>query len=224
MIDNTYLIVRPQPGGMYRVSFRTNMNPGNTEIVVGPDRPIPGGMTSAWLSLRAEVSNEESAEHDARFDEAFVTGQPSEDLNENFGGTAVGIQVPTGFDAQQVATGLTAPTAIEFAPDGDMFITERRGTVKVRDASTGLINQVLDISGDVNAPAFVDQGLLGFALDPDFVGNGGVNDYGYFSYTQRQAVGVIRSVARVERIKWNGTAFTTRDGARWGRRRRSRHR
>ena len=29
VIDNTYLIVRPQPGGMYRVSFRTNMNPGN---------------------------------------------------------------------------------------------------------------------------------------------------------------------------------------------------
>ena len=57
-----------------------------------------------------------------------MTGQPSEDLNENFGGTAVGIQVPTGFDAQQVATGLTAPTAIEFAPNGDMFITERGGT------------------------------------------------------------------------------------------------
>ena len=74
-----------------------------------------------------------------------------------------------------------------------------------------MINQVLDISDDVNAPAFVDQGLLGFALDPDFVGDGGENDYGYFSYTQRQAVGVIRSVARVERIKWNGTAFTTRD-------------
>ena len=128
VIDNTYLIVRPQPGGMYRVSFRTNMNPGNEEIDVGPDRPIPGGMTSAWLSLRAEVSNEESAEHDARFDEAFVTGQPSEDLNENFGGTAVGIQVPTGFDATQVATGLTAPTAIEFAPNGDMFIAERGGT------------------------------------------------------------------------------------------------
>ena len=37
VIDNTYLIVRPQPGGMYRVSFRTNMNPGNAEIVAGPD-------------------------------------------------------------------------------------------------------------------------------------------------------------------------------------------
>ena len=38
----------------------------------------------------------------------------------------------------------------------------------------GAISQVLDISGDVNAPVFVDQGLLGFALDPGFVGDGGV--------------------------------------------------
>ena len=41
-----------------------------------------------------------------------MTSQPDgADLEEEFGGTAVNIQVPTGFDAQAVATGLTAPTA-----------------------------------------------------------------------------------------------------------------
>jgi glucose/arabinose dehydrogenase len=138
-----------------------------------------------------------------------VTGQPEGDFDENFGGTAVNIQVPTGFDAQAVATGLTAPTAIEFTGNGTMFIAERRGTVQMRNPSTGALTQVLDISGSVNAPVFVDQGLLGFALDPEFDGNGGSNDYGYFSYTVKQGPGVTRTVARVERIKWTGSAFDT---------------
>ena len=131
-IDNTYLTVQPQAGGKYEVRFKTNMNPGDTDLVVVSGRDVPGGMTSGWLSLRAEVSNAETAEHDARFDEVFVTSQPDgADLEEEFGGTAVNIQVPTGFDAQAVATGLTAPTAVEFTGDGTMFIAERRGgTVK----------------------------------------------------------------------------------------------
>ena len=120
VIDNTYLTVQPQAGGTYEVRFKTNMNPGNTDIVVDTGRAVPVGLTSGWLSLRAEVSNAETAEHDARFDEVFVTSQPDgADVEEEFGGTALDIQVPTGFDAQPVATGLTAPTAIEFTDDGD---------------------------------------------------------------------------------------------------------
>ncbi len=171
VIDNTYLTVQPQAGGTYEVRFKTNMNPGNTDIVVDTGRAVPVGLTSGWLSLRAEVSNAETAEHDARFDEVFVTSQPDgADVEEEFGGTALNIQVPAGFDAQPVATGLTAPTAIEFTDDGTMFIAERRGTVKMRTPG-GAISQVLDISGDVNAPVFVDQGLLGFVLDPGFDGD-----------------------------------------------------
>ena len=213
VVDNTYLTIQPLAGGKYEARFKTNVNPDETDIVVTPPggREIPGGMTSAWLSLRSEVSNEEAAEHDARFDEVFATGQPGGDFDEAFGGTAVNIQVPTGFDAQAVVTGLTAPTAIEFTADGTMFITERRGTVQMRTPA-GVISQVLDIQGDVNAPAFVDQGLLGFALEPGFdpSASGG---YGYFSYTQRQPLEAIRTVSRVERIQWDGSAFdpATRD-------------
>lgn len=204
VIDNTYLVVQPLPGGTYEVRFKTNMNPGDADIVVFSGRDIPGGMTSGWLSLRAEVSSEEAAEHDARFDEVFVTGQPAQNLDEQFGGTALNIQVPAGFDAQPVATGLTAPTAVEFAPNGDMYISERRGTVKRRDAGTGTISQVLDISPSVNAPVFVDQGLLGFALDPGFDGDGDSDDYAYLSYTVAQGPGVTRTVARVERVRFDG--------------------
>jgi glucose/arabinose dehydrogenase len=74
-------------------------------------------------------------------------------------------------------------------------------------APGGAISEVLDMSGDVNAPVFVDQGLLGFALEPGFDGSPG--DYGYFSYTQELVPdeSVTRTVSRVERIEWDGTKF-----------------
>jgi glucose/arabinose dehydrogenase len=207
VVDNTYLVVQPLAGGKYEARFKTNVNPGGTDIVIATGRDVPSGMASAWLSLRNEVSSEEAAEHDARFDEVFVTGQTQGELDESFGGVALNIQVPTGFDAQPVATGLTAPTAIEFAPGGDMFIAERQGVVKVRDAGTGAIGQVLDIRASVNAPVFVDQGLLGFALDPGFDGDGDADDFAYLSYTQQQPNDATRTVSRVERVHWNGSVF-----------------
>jgi len=35
--------------------------------------------------------------------------------------------VPTGFAEAAVATGLTNPTAMEFAPDGRLFVLEQAG-------------------------------------------------------------------------------------------------
>ena len=208
VVSNSYLVVEPHAGGSYEVRYKSNALASDVVLVTG--RPAPAGLSRAWLSLRAEVSDAEDAEHDARFDDVFVTGQA---LDEGFGGTASAIQVPDGFDAANVLDGLTAPTAVEFAPNGDLFVTERRGTVKRRDHTTGNVTQVLDISADVNAPALVDQGLLGFALDPGFTGTGGANDYAYLSYTVRQAPDVVRTVARVERVKFDGTSFNpaTRD-------------
>jgi glucose/arabinose dehydrogenase len=39
--------------------------------------------------------------------------------------------LPAGFREYIVFSGLTAPTAVEFAPDGRVFVAERRGIVKV---------------------------------------------------------------------------------------------
>ena len=38
-----------------------------------------------------------------------------------------GATLPTGFAETQVATGLAAPTAMAFAPDGRLFVTEQGG-------------------------------------------------------------------------------------------------
>jgi glucose/arabinose dehydrogenase len=46
--------------------------------------------------------------------------------------------VPDGFQDSQVATGLQNPTAMEFAPDGRLFVTEIGGTIRVIENGTAL--------------------------------------------------------------------------------------
>jgi len=75
--------------------------------------------------------------------------------------------VPTGFTDTAVVTGLTAPTAAAFAPDGRVFIAEKSGILKVYDS---LSDPTPTISADLRAAVhdFWDRGLLGLALDPQF--------------------------------------------------------
>ena len=39
--------------------------------------------------------------------------------------------LPTGFEQLVLATGLDTPTAVDWAPDGRMFVTEKAGVLKV---------------------------------------------------------------------------------------------
>src|SRR5687768_5097017 len=79
------------------------------------------------------------------------------------------------FDVEEVATGLTTIWALDFAPDGRIFLTERGGRVRiVRD---GTLDPQPWITLDVVEMA--ESGLLGLALDPNFATNGFV----YVAYT-----------------------------------------
>ncbi len=40
------------------------------------------------------------------------------------------------FDQEVVITNLTLPTALEFSPDGRVFVAEKRGTIKVYSSLT----------------------------------------------------------------------------------------
>ncbi len=67
-------------------------------------------------------------------------------------------------DVEVVATGLNTPWAIDFAPDGRIFITERPGRVRIIENG-----QLLDepwITIDIARGG--ESGLLGLALDPQF--------------------------------------------------------
>jgi glucose/arabinose dehydrogenase len=76
--------------------------------------------------------------------------------------------LPNGFEERTVASGLSLPTAIAWAPDGRMFVAEKKGFVRVVDPD-GTAKPLLDISSHVYGIA--DRGLLGIATDSDFANN-----------------------------------------------------
>jgi len=92
--------------------------------------------------------------------------------------------LPSGFAQTRFAEGLTAPTAMDFAPDGRLFVAEQGGTMQVVDTDGTLQDPpFLDISSKVNAAG--ERGLLGVAFDPDFDPTFATtdNNYVYVYYT-----------------------------------------
>lgn len=85
--------------------------------------------------------------------------------------------VPTSgsFAPEVILGGLVEPTAIDFGPNGMMFIAQKNGVVKTYVG--GQAQNFIDISADVNNVR--DRGLLGMAVHPDFVNN----PYVYLLYT-----------------------------------------
>lgn len=81
--------------------------------------------------------------------------------------------VPSGFSDNLVASGLELPTAMEFAPDGRLFVSEKGGDLRV--IKNGALLSQPFASVPVNSSG--ERGLLGIAFDPDFVSNGHVYIY-----------------------------------------------
>ncbi len=77
--------------------------------------------------------------------------------------------MPEGFFLEQVADGLDQPVAIAFAGDGRMFVAEKAGVVRVFIDGKPLPEPFIDLSDEVD-PTIL-RGMLGFALDPDFLNN-----------------------------------------------------
>ena len=83
---------------------------------------------------------------------------------------------PAGFTLTKITDGLVAPTAAQFAPDGRIFVAQKNGVVKLY--KNGVLRpQPFYTIPNVND--YVDRGLLGLALDPNFATNG----YVYLLYT-----------------------------------------
>jgi glucose/arabinose dehydrogenase len=92
--------------------------------------------------------------------------------------------LPAGFQESIVFSGLTNPTAVRFAPDGRVFVAEKRGVIKVFDSLT---DTTPDVFADLNVNVynFWDRGLLGMALAPNFP----ANPYVYVLYTYDHMLG-----------------------------------
>ena len=87
------------------------------------------------------------------------------------------VSYPGGFEEQAIATGLSRPTTMAWAPDGRMFVAEKDGVLKVVPPGRTTATVVKDYSTRVNH--YSDRGLLGLAIDSAFASNG----YLYLLYT-----------------------------------------
>jgi glucose/arabinose dehydrogenase len=95
--------------------------------------------------------------------------------------------VAPGFQDVPLATDLTAPTTVRFAPamDNRMFVALKSGVVLAYDEpQDSTPTQVIDLSTEVDD--FWDRGLLGMALAPGFSSNGG---YMYLLYARDALIG-----------------------------------
>ncbi len=82
--------------------------------------------------------------------------------------------LPPGFTDTAYVSGLTAPVAMAFAPDGRVFVCEKAGPIKVVQGG-----KVVSTFTTINCNSFDERGVLGIAFDPDFSQNG----YVYVYYT-----------------------------------------
>ena len=99
-----------------------------------------------------------------------------------------------GFQIQnQFITGLSSPTAMAFAPDGRLFVTQQAGSIRVITAAGQLLATPFLTLPSVRSDG--ERGLLGIAFDPDFTTNGHV----FIFYSPGNA-----AVSRVSRVTASG--------------------
>ncbi len=80
------------------------------------------------------------------------------------------------FQVSAIATGLNMPTAMEFSPDGRIFISEKIGRIRVVQNGTLLPTPFAVVSAATGS----ERGLMGVTFDPNFA----QNHYVYAYYTR----------------------------------------
>ena len=91
------------------------------------------------------------------------------------GRPAQGATLPSGFSEKLMASGLASPTAMQFAPDGRLFICEQGGRLRVIKNGALLASPFLTLT----VASAGERGLLGVAFDPNFASD----RYVYVYYT-----------------------------------------
>lgn len=87
--------------------------------------------------------------------------------------------IQSGFQDSTIFSNLDAPTNIQFAADGRVVVAEKGGKIKIFNSVTDP-NPTVFADLTTNVHNFWDRGLLGIALDPNFVSNH--NIYALYTY------------------------------------------
>ncbi len=88
---------------------------------------------------------------------------------------AAAVELPAGFNASLVASGISSPTAMSFAPDGRLFVCQQSGELRVVEQGLLLTAPFLTVPTDTTG----ERGLLGVAFPPGFA----TNQFVYVYYT-----------------------------------------
>ncbi|MET0555050.1 MAG: PQQ-dependent sugar dehydrogenase, partial [Vicinamibacteria bacterium] len=89
--------------------------------------------------------------------------------------TAGAATLPTGFTEAQIATGLSNPTTMAFAPDGRLFVCLQGGQLRIVKNNALLPTPFLTVPVSSSG----ERGLLGVTFDPQF----STNNFVYVYYT-----------------------------------------
>ncbi len=100
------------------------------------------------------------------------------------GAPAGAATLPPGFQESTAFTGLNQPIAVEFAPNGRVFVAEKSGIIRTfTDLSDSTATQFADLRTQVHN--FYDRGLMSIAVDPNFP----ADPYVYVYYVHDAAIG-----------------------------------
>ena len=102
---------------------------------------------------------------------------------------------------QTVVTGLSAPTTMAFLGPDDLLVLQKDDG-RVRRVIGGVLQpgEVLDLPVD----SWPDRGLLGIAVDPDFLNH----PFVYLFYSEAPADGQLLTAHRVVRYSWDGASLS----------------
>ncbi len=90
--------------------------------------------------------------------------------------------LPAHFEAVPLPDTFSTPVDLVFAPDGALFVVEKAGMVRLLDpAGVQQAAPFIDLVAEVNNDW--DRGLLGLALHPGWVPDGGATSWVYLLYT-----------------------------------------
>src|SRR3954447_2957974 len=114
--------------------------------------------------------------------------------------------LPTGFTETLITTNsdLTAPTAMEFSPTGQLWVLEQGGRAKLVRAD-GTTQTALTLTVDSAG----ERGLLGITFDPSYDGAGPNTDFVYLYYTTPRSSPTDPSHNRISRFTVTGAGTTT---------------
>lgn len=135
-------------------------------------------------------------------------------------GTAQAQVLPADFADALVSGGWNAPVGVEWDANGRMYVWEKGGKVWIVQNGVRLPSPLLDISDEVGD--WRDHGMLGFALDPQFVTNGRfyvmymvdrhhLLYYGTPSYNPAANEYFAATIMRITRYTATGAGLTTAD-------------